>query len=453
MSLFRAAAMGRISLFRNPPRASFIDTPFQRGGGGRELVENRFQRFIAGKTAEAVATTRRLGSTPLKRGVNQSMAAKGFRRAQKVRCAVVMPMSLVLLAVCISRSPVAAAPQAGMAPEQQKRLELMKSKGPDGSLTILPVRLAGKPWDRVTEVVGLLLEKQGLRNIELGKTPFTPAETDLESLAAAVGAFVKTNPITTSYALYAEYNGDHKTGLKDLRAVVVDQTGAVVWTYRLTADDPAIKRMGSPEPMSLSVLLVERLSPQLGLNEETARAAKPGKLAAIMDERSGLPPENERAALSERQKAMKQALPGATLLVYPARIGGNKTSVPSAANIVRLLNQSGLCKAVQADQTILLKTSLADPNELKALWNLAREFREFVRANPPAADYALYADYAFNPQNAEQGFVHFVVCDRKGEWVIVDMQNSHHPDYQSIGIISSDRCDQLLVKRLEGHLK
>jgi len=25
-------------------------------------------------------------------------------------------------------------------------------------------------------------------------------------------------------------------------------------------------------------------------------------------------------------------------------------------------------------------------------------------------------------------FVHFVICDRKGEWVIVDMQNSHQPD-------------------------
>src|SRR5271157_3646747 len=75
--------MVRISLFRHAPRGSFIDTPFQRGGRGRELVKNRFQRFIARKTAEAVATTRRLGSTPLKRGVNQSMAAKGFRRAQK----------------------------------------------------------------------------------------------------------------------------------------------------------------------------------------------------------------------------------------------------------------------------------------------------------------------------------------------------------------------------------
>ena len=90
---------------------------------------------------------------------------------------------------------------------------------------------------------------------------------------------------------------------------------------------------------------------------------------------------------------------------------------------------------------------------MKTLWDLAREFRDYVRAHPPAADYALYADYVFNPQNAEQGFVHFVVCDRKGEWVIVDMQNSHQPDYQSIGIISRERCDQLLVKRLEGYLK
>jgi hypothetical protein len=49
-----------------------IDTPFQRGGRGRELVKNRFQRFIARETAEAVATTRRLGSTPLKRGVNET---------------------------------------------------------------------------------------------------------------------------------------------------------------------------------------------------------------------------------------------------------------------------------------------------------------------------------------------------------------------------------------------
>jgi hypothetical protein len=366
--------------------------------------------------------------------------------------AAAVPMSMILLALWACRFPVAAAPQAGIAPEQQMRLELMKSKGPDTSLTILPVRLAGKPWDRVTEVVGLLLEQRGLRNIELGTTAFTPAETNLDNLAAAAGAFVKTNPITTSYALYAEFNGNRQTGLTELRAVVVDQTGALVWMDQQTPQDKAFQKLGRPEPMTMSVLLVERLSPHLGLNEATARAAKPGRMAAIMDQRSGLPRKDETEALPARQKAMKQALPGATVLIYPARLGGNKNSVPSAANVVRLLNQAGLCKAVQAGQPILLKASLADPNELKGLWNLAREFRNFVRANPPAADYALCADYAFNPQNPEQGFVHFVVCDRKGEWVIVDMQNSHYPDYQSIGIISSDRCDQLLVKRLAGYL-
>lgn len=361
--------------------------------------------------------------------------------------------SLSLALIAMSLFAGVAETRAGIAPEQQQRLDLMKSKGSDNSLTILPVRLAGKPWDRVTEVVGVLLEKQGLKNIELGKIPATPVETNLEQLAAAIGGFVKTNPISTSYALYAEYNGSRQTGLTDLRAVVVDQAGAVVWTERLTPQDEAMKKIGERDPMTLSVLLVERLGPQLGLNEETAKAAKPGKLAALLNQRSGLPPENERAALPERQQAMKQALPGATLLVYPARVGGNQANVSSATNVMRLLNEAGLCKTVAADATVVLKASQADPNELKALWGLASEFREYIRAHPPAADYALYADYAFNPQNTEQGFVHFVVCDRKGEWVIVDMQNSHQPDYQSIGITSRDRCDQLLVKRLEGYLK
>ncbi len=366
--------------------------------------------------------------------------------------AAVLPVAMVLL-MCVGRFANAAEAPGGTTPEQLQRLDSMKSRGPENSLTILPVRLAGRPWDRVTEVVGVLLEKQGLKNIELGKTAFTPAETNWENLPAVVGAFVKTNPVTTGYALYAEYNGNYQTGLTELRAIVVDQTGAIVWTDRLTMQDEAMKQIGDRDPMTFSVLLVEQLGPQLGLNEKTAKAAKPGRLAALMDQRSGLPPENERAALPERQQAMKQSLPGATLLVYPARIGGNQTSVPSVTNVVGLLNQAGFCKAIAAEQPVLLKASLADPNELKALWDLAREFRDYIRAHPPAADYALYADYVFNPQNAEQGFVHFVVCDHNGEWVIVDMQNPHQPDYQSVGIVSQDRCDQLLVKRLERYLK
>ena len=91
-------------------------------------------------------------------------------------------------------------------PEQQKRLEQMKSKGPEASLTILPVPLAGRPFDRVTEVVGMMLEQRGLKNIELGKAAFGPAnKTEMDRLAVSFAAFVAKNPITTDYALYAQF--------------------------------------------------------------------------------------------------------------------------------------------------------------------------------------------------------------------------------------------------------
>ncbi len=357
--------------------------------------------------------------------------------------------ALLGTAVWAQQAPVT----TGVTLEQQKRLDTMKSKGVNASLTILPVCLGGRPWERVSEVVGLLLEQQGLKNIELGKTALEVTNaTTVEDLARAVGTFVRDTPVTTDYALYAEFNGTRQSGLNEVRAIVVDKTGTVVWTQLLTRQDEALKKLEHPDPMDLSVLLVEQLSPQLGLNEETAKAAKPGKMATLMEERSGLPSQAERDALPGRQKTMKQALPGATLLVYPARIGGNKASIASATNIVRLINNSDLCKATQAEQPIVLKASQADPNELKTLWSLAREFRDYIRAHPPETDYALYADYVFNPQNADQGFVHFVMSDRKGEWVIVEIQTSHHPDYQAIGVTSRARCDKLLVKRLEGYL-
>ena len=344
-------------------------------------------------------------------------------------------------------------PKPVVSGEQQQRLDLMKSKGTDNSLTILPIRLAGNPLDRVSEIVGLFLEQQGLQNIEIGKTAFDPGnKTSIEEMAVSLGNFIKKNTIATGYALYAEYNGDLQTGFDELRAVVVDKTGAVIWTDRQMPQDEAFKRLESTNPLSMSVLLVERLSPHLGLDEQTAKAAKPGKMARLMAERSGLPPESERTPLPGRQKEMKESRQKVTLLICPVRIDGAANTV-SAANLAKMINDAGLCKAVQARQLMLLKASQADINEMRALWDLAHEFRDYVKKNPTDADYILYADYVFNAQNWEQGFVHFVVCDRQGEWVIVDMQNSHHEDYGSVKPTSREGCDKLLVKRLESYLR
>jgi hypothetical protein len=313
--------------------------------------------------------------------------------------------------------------------------------------------LAGQPFDRVSEVVGVLLEQKGMKNIELSVTPFTPVnETEMEKLAASLGHFVKKNPITTEYALYAEYNGNREIGLVELRAVVVDKVGQVVWMDRQGAQDEAMQRLESKEPMTFSILLAERLSPALGLNEETAKTAKPGKMARRMEERSGLPSESERAQLPERQKLLKQSRQTMTMAIFPVRIGG-AVNTASAIELATMISSAGLCKSAAAVQSPLLKASQAEPNEMKILWDLAREFREYSRKNPAGADYALYADYGFNPEEWQQGFVHFVVCDRSGDWVIVDMQNSHQPDYQSVKPRSREDCNRLLVQRLQGYLQ
>jgi hypothetical protein len=262
---------------------------------------------------------------------------------------------------------------------------------------------------------------------------------------------VKKNPVTTEYALYAEYNGNPQVGLVELRAVVVDKTGGVVWTDRQGEQDDAMKRLQQKEPMTFSVLLVERLSPELGLNEETANAAKPGKMARLMEERSGLPPESERAALPQRQKELRETRKKITLTVFPAQIG-DTTNSASSTLLAKMITDAGLCRAVPAKQSVLLKVP-RDPNQMKMLWGLAGAFREYCKKNPAGSDYALFSDCAFNPERWEQGYVHFVVCDRNGEWVIVDMQFSDLPEYQNIKPTSIEGCSKLLVRRLEAFLK
>jgi hypothetical protein len=83
---------------------------------------------------------------------------------------------MVLLVLCLGRAvPAAEAPPgtpAAISPAQQQRLDAMKAKGPNASLTILPVMIAGRPFDRASAVLGVCLEQNGLQTIEIGKTPF-----------------------------------------------------------------------------------------------------------------------------------------------------------------------------------------------------------------------------------------------------------------------------------------
>lgn len=112
-----------------------------------------------------------------------------------------------------------------------------------------------------------------------------------------------------------------------------------------------------------------------------------------------------------------------------------------------MINDAKLCRALPSKDTLLLRSSQEGPNEMKKLWDLARDFRDYVKKNPHDADYVLYADYI------PRGYVHFVVCDRNGDWVIADLSNSTHPDFRAINPESVDGCNKLLVTLLLHYTK
>jgi hypothetical protein len=293
----------------------------------------------------------------------------------------------------------------------------------------------------------------GLEHVEVGEVAFDPGgSTGMAALAAALGDFVAQNPVTTDYALYAEYNGIPGKGLNELRAVLADHTGKVVWAERLTADDEPFRQIEGPDPMAVSMLLVERLGPLFGLNEETQRNAKPSRLAALLDQQSSLPPESERNAIAGRTASMKNARHSLTLLVVPMRANGTPDTA-SASVLAREINDTGFCRAVPTSRPVEVAPNPDTPDELRIFWNMAASFRAWVREARPDADYVLFVDCLYVPGRWEKGFVHLVVCDRSGEWAIADLQHSDRPEYQAIKPTSSEACGRLAVQRLGSHLQ
>lgn len=85
------------------------------------------------------------------------------------------------------------------------------------------------------------------------------------------------------------------------------------------------------------------------------------------------------------------------------------------------------------------------------LWDLARQFQDHLKKNKVEADAALISQYFVGKRGV--GGVHFVLCDQEGEWIIVDLQNDHHEDFQEIDPKTASDCNLLVLKRLEGYFE
>jgi len=371
------------------------------------------------------------------------------------RCKLAVLLLVTLSPVCGETglaANTASDSSLSISPEQKGRLDIMKLKGPEASLAILPVMIAGIPFDQVTDVLGVLLEQQGLQHIELGRTPFTTGvKTEPQVLCVSLAAFLRTNTTAMDYVLYAEFNGP---SLDEVRAVVSDKLGRIVWADRQTTQDKPLHDLGpTRDPMALIALLVERLRPQFSLNQDSANK-RSHKLEDGLTTKRGYAPASEiEGQMPARLKGMKASRKKATLAVLGVRMD-RTVDITNADDLAKRINETKLFKtATRAKAPVLLEATATDGDQLKYLWAIAREFQAYVKKNPPNADYVLYADYIFNRQHWEQGGVQFVVCDRQGEWVIAELTNSDQEDYRRVKPISAEGCDQLLVERLADRLR
>jgi hypothetical protein len=332
------------------------------------------------------------------------------------------------------------------------------------SVTVFPIVLnSGKPIPGVAtnmsknlaEVIGLMLERGGVQQIEIADTQFLPSEKDdLAKLAAAFGQFVRSQDLKTEYALYGQFLGTPGKGVDEIRLVAVDRQGKVVLSEH--RDRQQLSQLGEKkvDPMIASYHLVCRLQGPWGLADPNRKDAPQGKMARLWAEKSALPPKSEQEAMKSRLDGLKKTIKTCTVAVFPVRVSG-KGDEQVAARLAEMLTKAGFgrAKPAGADPKLDIKPNT---NQTRIVWDIARALRDFLRKNPPAADYALLADYGIGRTpdgKMEVGGVQFVLCDRKGDWVLVTLRNSHQPDFQQINPQSPDDCNRLVVEAITSDLR
>ncbi|MBN1419308.1 MAG: hypothetical protein JXP34_11055 [Planctomycetes bacterium] len=342
---------------------------------------------------------------------------------------------------------------------------------PNASVTIFPLTIfwTGK-WDSDAEhrawadaytggfreskarplarTLGLLLEENGYDKYEVADAEFrfSMDAAARKKRAAAFGAYVSELDLKTDYALCTEFihTGERSGVCEEVYLVIVDAKGRIAW-------EDSLKR-GAGTELGAVELACGRLVQVMDLNGLPKKEMAEDKKRELREIRAKEPPsESESAAMKKRLEIMREAGRSAPMLVYPARVGGDHTDETCATRLSTLLNGAELCQAAAAETGPVMKGN-GWPNEMQVLWLFARNVRAYVREHPVDSGYVLFADYWFNPRG-QVWAVHFVVCDRAGEWVIADLQNSHQEAFRRINPKTLEDCDRLVLDRLATKLR
>ena len=360
------------------------------------------------------------------------------------RNSLVSPIGLAFL-LALSR------PAGGQPPSPATPLDLLKAKGVNAEITVFPVRLGPRALPPAGEVLAILLEHGGMRNIDWITEVFPrTGDATFEQMTVEFGDHVRRSAITTPYALYLEVLFEPAVGPAEIRGVIAGKDGKPVWIYRRTRQDAEFQKTPPPDPLECIAMAVNALRPTLGLDDPFRKDPYEGKLSQRNAERTGLPSNSERSAMQAELAEARANFAGSRIVIFPVLMQG-QPNPKQAVHLAEALNGEKFGKAdvTMAQPAVKIPSG---PNEQERLWKVARAVRDHLRQTPVEADYTIYADYAFAP-DGRPFTVHFIVSRGNGEWVIVDFQNDHWPDFKSMELNSADDCDRLVIKRLDRILR
>ncbi|MEN6407337.1 MAG: hypothetical protein ABFC77_12815 [Thermoguttaceae bacterium] len=331
------------------------------------------------------------------------------------------------------------------------------------TVTVFPIVInSGAPMPGVSadmsknmaELIGLFLERGGMKDIEIADAKFMPPQdADLAKAAEAFAQFVKSQKLKTEFAIFVQFFGKPGTGAVEIHLAVVDCQGKVVLTDRLDQQQLLAHGAKKVDPMLACYYTFQQLRPFWGLMDSNQQTAPEGKMAKLWAEKSGGPSKAEREAMQARLKVLKQTLKTDKIAVFVRVLG--RSDPQAAATLAAMLAHDDLGRAEAVDVELPFKIK-PNVNQVRILSDTAKAFQEFLRKNSPATDYALLADYGIGRSpdgKTVVGGVNLILCDRDGNWVVVTGRNSHQPDFQRIDPRSPDDCHRLIVEVMKQNLR
>lgn len=324
------------------------------------------------------------------------------------------------------------------------------------SLMVYPILMGkeGIPDDQGTQKLGvligknaaMLLEEYGVRpDISTEHPVSITAEDSLSNMGKKFQSFLAERKPSADYSLFARFHaGPSENGpvITRICAMLADSAGQIVWSEEQTEFSKEFT------PIHGLMKLAKMVDSVSDLKEPDWNNRKPGPFARRMQAQAGLPSPEEHEAMEKRFKAAQGSFNDATLTIYPFRIWEQKEgSGEGAEALANKLNEVGVFKSAivaEADTHLVAKRDPENPGQPIIIADSARDFRAYLEKHPPATDYALLVDVTVPTHH-----VHFILCDKTGEWLHFNIANSHHDDFKAINPVTVEDCAQLVFWRMK----